>query len=630
MSEVKTCLRCGLKYTPKRKNNIQGCTKVCRYQIRNGKRKCLNCSKEFWPTNNKSSCCSRVCVGKLSQSPNAQNKREQTNMKKYGVKNVLESEEIKSKIKQTSIDRYGEIHPSQTPEAQEKRKKTNIEKYGVENVFQSKEIIDRIKKDSIEKHGVASPSQTAKAQEKRKQTNLEKYGAIVPTQNKDIIKKIQQTNLEKYGVTCTIHNENVKKKVEKTMLERYGAKTPFSSEIIQEKIKQTNLEKYGAPNPFGSEKIKEKIKKTNLKKYNVDNPSKSKQLQELYGKSFVEDNVFINVVKNWSKINKRKPSLQDLSNHFKYANPCNIGFKIEKFNLTMYINKKDSYLELLIKDFLDENNIIYKRKDKTQIKPLELDFYLPDFNIAIEVNDFLTHNSTYNPWGEPKDKNYHYNKTILCREKNIRLIHAWEHYIKDEVKFEILKNVILHACGLSEYKIYARNTRIEVRSAIIMKEFFNKNHIAGYRGARAAYVLVDNKTNEDVMCYLVGYSHFGKGKYDAEIIRGASKLGYSVIGGASKLWSYIIKNTDYNSIVYYVDLNLYNGCGIKYLNDIKFLSENISYKNYFHKTNDLKSRNPTTHKEISNLKNLGEVWQIYDAGTQVNVWNRCEDVQKQV
>ena len=37
------------------------------------------------------------------------------------------------------------------------------------------------------------------------------------------------------------------------------------------------------------------------------------------------------------------------------------------------------------------------------------------------------------------------------------------------------------------------------------------------------------------MGYSIGDAYLGKGKYDAEVARGACKLGYSVIGGASKL-----------------------------------------------------------------------------------------------
>lgn len=48
-------------------------------------------------------------------------------------------------------------------------------------------------------------------------------------------------------------------------------------------------------------------------------------------------------------------------------------------------------------------------------------------------------------------------------------------------------------------------------------------------------MLLDKITKEPLMGYLVGDAYFGKGKYDAEISRGACKLGYSIVGGASKI-----------------------------------------------------------------------------------------------
>ena len=73
-----------------------------------------------------------------------------------------------------------------------------------------------------------------------------------------------------------------------------------------------------------------------------------------------------------------------------------------------------------------------------------------------------------------------------------------------------------------------------------LKEFFTKNNIQGYRNANTAFCL--EYENEVVMCYTVGHAWFRKGLYDAEIARGACKLGCTVVGGASKLWKSIHRN----------------------------------------------------------------------------------------
>ena len=168
--------------------------------------------------------------------------------------------------------------------------------------------------------------------------------------------------------------------------------------------------------------------------------------------------------------------------------------------------------------------------------------------------------------------------------------------------------------------------------AISLKEFFDKNHIQGYRNAITAFVLKDRNSNEVLMAYLIGKAFFGNGKYDAEIIRGACKLNHVVIGGASKLWRAI---TDYynthnlnndngqvNSIVYYVDRNLYNGSSMRFLPNVTRLRRQHGFWNFFLDTKELKNRNPKKHKEICQMIEEGKVLIIGNAGTEVNVWHR--------
>ena len=92
----------------------------------------------------------------------------------------------------------------------ENTKKSNLKKYGVENVFQLEEIKEKSKETSLEKYGTISYAYTEEAKnrisiknkekskqakEVRKQTNLEKYGV----EHYNNSKKAKQTNLEKYG-----------------------------------------------------------------------------------------------------------------------------------------------------------------------------------------------------------------------------------------------------------------------------------------------------------------------------------------------------------------------------------------------------------------------------------------------
>ena len=86
------------------------------------------------------------------------------------------SDEIKQKIKQTCLKKYGVDNYNKTKESKEKIKQTCLEKYGVEYFWQSDECKEKIKQTCLKKYGVDSPLKSEKIRNKGKQTCLEKYG----------------------------------------------------------------------------------------------------------------------------------------------------------------------------------------------------------------------------------------------------------------------------------------------------------------------------------------------------------------------------------------------------------------------------------------------------------------------
>ena len=152
-----------------------------------------------------------------------------------------------------------------------------------------------------------------------------------------------------------------------------------------------------------------------------------------------------------------------------------------------------------------------------------------------------------------------------------------------------------------------------------MKDFFNKNNVQGFRGGHFAICLVYN--DEVVMAYMMGSCFFGKGKYQWEVIRGATKLGVNVVGGASKIWNYFIKTYNPDNCVYYIDYNYFNGSSLPYLG-LTYIKSQLSFKNYWKDRNIVKNREPLRHKEITQLYKENKVVPIYNAGTKVYVWEK--------
>ncbi|AFR52397.1 homing endonuclease [Campylobacter phage CP30A] len=172
----------------------------------------------------------------------------------------------------------------------------------------------------------------------------------------------------------------------------------------------------------------------------------------------------------------------------------------------------------------------YIINDYSVLGDKELDFYLPEYNLAIECNGVYWHSDKF------KDKNYHLNKTEKCKEKGIQLLHIFESSWIE--KKDIWKSIINNKLGKSE-KIMARKCILKEVPKTEEKEFLNKNHLQGFTGSSICYGLYFN--NELVCLMSFGKPRFTD-KYDWELIRLCTKKNTNVIGGASKLLSYFHKN----------------------------------------------------------------------------------------
>ena len=143
----------------------------------------VECNKE----NKLITCGSNSCRNK---------KYEDTCMKKYGVKNAAQSQEVQDKIKDTNLERYGCICSLQSEEIQNKAKATWQKNYGenIMNPGQAQVVKDKIKATWKNNYGedIENPFQLESVREKSKQTLQENYGENImnPMQVKEIKNKV--------------------------------------------------------------------------------------------------------------------------------------------------------------------------------------------------------------------------------------------------------------------------------------------------------------------------------------------------------------------------------------------------------------------------------------------------------
>lgn len=451
--------------------------------------------------------------------------------------------------------------------------------------------------------------------------------------------KAQETMIKRYGAKCSFEAQKIKEKIDNTFIEKYGVKRPFELKEIQDKVKQNNIKKYGVDNPMKTKEIQEKLKEANIKKYNSPSPFGNGKIQD----KIKQINVKKYGVKNYSQFHIPKELLTLLKSKEKFnefmknktiqygANLLNLNYYtilnyVNEYN-TQYIKTRSSF-ELEMEEFLKENNISFIQNARQQISPYELDFYLPDYNLAIECNGDYWHSSKF------KEKNYHYNKHKKCKEKNIHLIQINEsdwNYNKEKFK-ELIKTNI----NKKERGDAARKCHIDKINGKTAKNFLNKYHLQGHVGATYHYGAFNN------LFQLVGVMSFGwtRGNKKArrfELKRWAMD-NKNHPGLFSKTFKFAQKDIGFEKVVSFSDNswfsgNLYEKNGFikgKELNpDYKYFYEGkLVYKSNFKRNNIYNKfkedniliemyNNGKTEKEMMNYLDIPSV---YDSGKQEWLW----------
>ena len=644
------CKECGETFIPTNPSQV-----YCKKQHY---RKCPICGKEYLVKRNCLNDPPRACLGECSKEL-----RRITNLKRYGVEDSGNMKSSLDKRRKTCMERYGVDNPAKCSDFKQKCNQTFQKKYGVDWAAQSDVVKEKIKSRWKDK----SDDDLKDIFDRRKSTNLKKYGCEWPQQNKNIVEKTQKTNLQKYGVSCTLHSTEIEQRVKQTLVDRFG-EHPFSSEEMNRRREAGSLKKYGVRNPSQSEIVKahnkemlqhkygvtnirnipgveEKIQKTNLEKYGSKTYLTSSILMQRLmkdGTKYEEYNKFKEdppayILENFSEI----PNVYEVAEHLGVTD-TSIYTWLDKFNCRNMVSVSGSLIEREVIGFLKEYipDIKIKHNDKTVIKPYELDIYLPDYKIAFECNPTSTHNSTFvDPWGgSPKSYKYHQMKSLMCRDNGIFLFHIfgyeWTH------KKDIVKSMILNVLGCTKTKIYARKTRVEEIDSNTATKFLFENHRQGYAISSVRLGLYYQDDLVSVMLFNRTRGTIGKkSEHDVEyeLSRFCSKINVCVVGSASKLFSYFIKNYDPKSMVSFSDIahargNLYPALGFNKVSesDPSYVWVNVLDDTYYSRVRCQKSKLKSlfknedidlsrTEKQIMSEHGYA---QVFDSGVVRWEWHR--------
>ena len=414
---------------------------------------------------------------------------------------------------------------------------------------------------------------------------------ITEDNKNDRIKKSKESMINKYGVDCHFKTNDFKLNVKNLMFEKHGVYHPMEKKEFVDKLKDT-FRKNHLPKLIQELKINNKDKNTS-RTYNF--------------KCLKCDNIFSSTLLGSGKI--------------PICRKC-------------YPIIKNSSIEVFIKDLLNENQITHVDGNRKILNGKEIDILIKEKNIGFEINGNYYHSEIS---GE-KDKNYHINKSKICYDNNIKLIHIYEDEIM--LKFPIVKSRIKNILGISENKIYGRKCIVKEIDKKTASNFLDKNHIQGNCVDKIRLGLFYENTLVSIMTFSNKRKVLGNKSAinEFELIRFCNIVDSNVIGSFSKLLNYFINNFSPNKIITYADIRwsglnpestIYKKYGFKFIGTTPpnyWYLNRENYLNRYHRFNFRKDillkegfNKIQTEWEIMKLKNYDRIWDCGSMKFELNL-----------
>lgn len=409
-----------------------------------------------------------------------------------------------------------------------KQRATLEKKYGAASVSSIPGMTEKKRNNYVEKHGVGHHMQLSQYREAVKNQHVRR----TKEERADITEKSKSTNLERWGTAHHMQCESQREKVATTNISRYGCTSPLQNEEINNRFRETLRSRT-------VEQIAQTVeagRKTLQDRWGVTAPSRIGISQTTL--DILDDqHAFTAYVSG--KTRQQVQTQLGIAPHTLYLYAKQWGAS------DLFAHPTTSQLETEVAQFLNEHGITYTQHDRKIIHPLELDFYIPQLRVALEVGGIYWHSEC----SAGRGRNYHYTKWNECNRRGIKLITMF-----DDEWYQhrtIVERRLLHALGRSQSPaVGARNCTIHTEDSPVTKEFIDTHHLSGWAPSTINLSLRDRGGNNVVAMMTFGHSRFNK-KYQYEMIRYCTST--TVSGGASKLFKHFLSTYGQPSVISFSD-----------------------------------------------------------------------------
>lgn len=314
-----------------------------------------------------------------------------------------------------------------------------------------------------------------------------------------------------------------------------------------------------------------------------------------------------------------------------HCNECNNDFEIEANSLLQghgcprHYNKKSIQEEELY-TFIKVLFPNAEQSNRDVLNGREIDIYIPEKKIGIEYNGLYWHSEA-----TMKDSTYHLNKTMLCADYDIKLVHIFE----DEwiYKQEICKSYLKEIFGIYDCKISVNDCILKSVSKKENQKFLDENCIHSIPKNKDIVIYGLYYHNELISS--MGFSDLKQNK-EFKLEFYCCKNNWSVRDGYETLFQSFINDNRPQRIIYYSDIrwqedDIIIELGFKFLKQIKpkyyyVVGNKRENCSKFSKAMLVKKYNCPIEMSARQLCLTKKLFRIYDCGEKQYEWLKNDNI----
>jgi len=349
---------------------------------------------------------------------------------------------------------------------------------------------------------------------------------------------------------CRITLKN--KRTAETCLANYGVHHPMKTDVVKAKQKNTFNKIYGK-HPTKNKCVQEKRAKTNLEKYGVKTPA-IEQSRINHSVKKRKQTTFRHYTEHiWPKrVQRFKDDLQ-IETHSEFmgsnypvifSHSCGTTWNGYFKPVPVCPNCSASQEELSLRSYLDELGVNYIKNDRAVISPYEIDIFIPELKIGIEMNGAYWHREGGAGLSLQK-------KSELAKDKGIGLIHIFDFEWNE--KRDVVKSRIRYVLQLTQNKIMARKCEVKV---ILKLDCLNFLSITDSQESTDADIFIGLFHNNMLVSVLALQKNTNT---NFQIIRFSSELNTVIVDGFSKMLNYVIREFKITELIAHSDSRFYTG-----------------------------------------------------------------------